>query len=813
MTGAVCCPKPSSKDRDMLNTSLITQYLNKQKNKVVESYDFKRNKIKYSEKIKSWKIDKIKGDEEIVRAFILAKLVNELGYKAENIELEKEYDIGRPKVNKPRIDIIVKDDKENAFLYIELKSPQDYEKDKDEVIEKQLFNLASQEKGQGKKVKYLVLYTIETTEEDIKDKCILIDYEKFAAFDAWKDVRDYADKLPERYGKAQKEPYVKDGEKDLETNFTHEQLDGLRKNLHNVLWGGGGTDDNDVFSSLVNIILAKIQDEGEKKKGQKYDFQIFAFKKSKENEEEESFESNEELFERINGLYKRALKQRLNILDEAKLKKSFVIDENKFSLNKLKYAVSELERFSFVDGKNSFTGKDILGDFFEGIIREGFKQTKGQFFTHINIVQFLLWGLQLDKLAIDRVNSDLEIPYLIDPTTGSGTFLIEYMKFITDNLKRRFRDKLHDTRDVEDKFQQWFLPDHRENKWAKDNIYGVEINFNLGTATKVNMILHGDGSTNIFVKDGLLPFRFYDKETAPNFLKQSETDKYYFDKEVNGQFDCIITNPPFSVDLDNETKKNVKKEFVFGDKKNSENLFIERWYQLLKANGRFGAVLPESVFDTTENKYIRLFIYKYFKVKAVVSLPQLTFEPFTSTKTSLLFAQKKTKAEIAEWNKVWSAFSTEWNNLKTRCENLLAVYLSGKNRKKLTSIKDLTPKEEKDIMTRMLKDYLEEDDKTLSAKEIIEKYAEEIKDLCKYDKDTKDTFGFVNTWWVFGEVAKKLNYQIFMAEVENVGYKRTKRGEKVMPNELFRVNAKGEVLVNDGVKKTALDKLREVQWD
>jgi type I restriction enzyme M protein len=113
----------------------------------------------------------------------------------------------------------------------------------------------------------------------------------------------------------------------------------------------------------------------------------------------------------------------------------------------------------------------------------------------------------------------------------------------------------------------------------------------------------------------------------------------------------------------------------------------------------------------------------------------------------------------------------------------------------------------------MLKDYLEEDDKTLSAKEIIEKYAEEIKDLCKYDKDTKDTFGFVNTWWVFGEVAKKLNYQIFMAEVENVGYKRTKRGEKVMPNELFRVNAKGEVLVNDGVKKTALDKLREVQWD
>ena len=790
-----------------MDYQIIKQYLDKQKTKVVETYDFENKKVKYSEKIKGWKIDKFRGDEEVVRAFILAKLVNELGYKPENIEIEKQYDIGRPKVNKPRIDIIVRDDKGNAFLYIELKSPQDYEKDKDEVIDKQLFSLASQEKGQGRNVKYLVLYTFELIEKEIKDKCILIDYDKFTSFDSWKEVRDFADELPERYGKAQKEPYFKDGKKDLETNFTHEQLDGLRTNLHNVLWGGGGTDDNDVFSSLVNIILAKIQDESEKKKGEKYDFQIFSFKNG------ESFESNEQLFERINELYIRALKQRLNIVDEAKLRKSFVIDENKFSLNKLKYTVAELERFSFVDGKNSFNGKDILGDFFEGIIREGFKQTKGQFFTHINVVKFLLWGLQLDKLAIERVNNDLEIPYLIDPSAGSGTFLIEYMKFITENLKRRFKDDLHETRDVEDKFHQWFMPDHRENKWASNFIYGVEINFNLGTATKVNMILHGDGSTNIFVKDGLLPFKFYDKENAPNFLKLYEQDRVYFDKEVNGQFDCIITNPPFSVDLDNETKKNVNKEFIFGDKKNSENLFVERWYQLLKPNGRFGVVLPESVFDTTENKYIRLFIYKYFKVKAVVSLPKLTFEPFTSTKTSLLFAKKKTKAEIDEWNKLWAKYSNEWSNLKTRSENLSAVYLDNKDRKKLPSIKDLTEKEEKEILSRMLKDYIEDDDKKLSTKEIVEKYKDELKELCKYDNDTKDVFGFVNTWWIFGEVAKEFNYKIFMAEVENIGYKRTKRGEKPMPNELYRMNDKGEVLVDDGIKETALDHLRDVLWD
>ena len=66
---------------------------------------------------------------------------------------------------------------------------------------------------------------------------------------------------------------------------------------------------------------------------------------------------------------------------------------------------------------------------------------------------------------------------------------------------------------------------------------------------------------------------------------------------------------------------------------------------------------------------------------------------------------------------------------------------------------------------------------------------------------------------VFGEVAKELKYKIFMAEVENIGYKRTKRGEKPMPNELYRMNEKGEVLVDDGKKETALDHLRDVLWD
>lgn len=660
-----------------MRSEVIEQYITNCSNRVAK-INVSSKEIEYDKDIMQYrKIKSITGDEEIVRAYILSKLVNELGYEKSAIEIEKEYDIGRPKVNKPRIDVIVRDQSGNAFLYMELKSPDEYEKDKDEIIEKQLFNLASQEQGQGKKVRYLVLYSLDISDENkINDKCMIIDYEKYKSFEEWKNDRNYSEDLPEKYGRVQKEPYIKGGKKDLIKDYNHKTLDSMRQNLHNVLWGGGGTDDNEVFSSLTNIILAKIQDESEKRTGEKYDFQVMYY----QDNDDEYVETNQQLFERINQLYRRALKQRLYINDVEKLEKSFVIDENKFSLQKLKYAISSLERYSFVDGKNSLNGKDILGDFFEGIITTGFKQSKGQFFTHINIVKFMLYGLQTDKLAIDKVNKELEIPYMIDPSAGSGTFLIEYMKFITKHLKYENRDKLDDTRDIEDKFNQWFLPENRENKWAKDYIYGSEINFNLGIATKVNMILHGDGSTNIFVKDGLLPFSSYNKEVLPNVLKYSQIDKLYFNKNVNEQFDLILTNPPFSVELDDDTKKNLNDNFVFGNKKNSENLFIERYYQLLKPNGRMAVVLPESVYDTTENKYIRLFLYKYFKIKAIVSLPQVTFAPYTTTKTSILFAQKKTNEEIEKWNLEWDKSCKEWNDLKTRALNIVDVYKGRKNK-------------------------------------------------------------------------------------------------------------------------------------
>ena len=224
-----------------------------------------------------------------------------------------------------------------------------------------------------------------------------------------------------------------------------------------------------------------------------------------------------------------------------------------------------------------------------------------------------------------------------------------------------------------------------------------------------------------------------------------------------------------------------------------------------------GIVLPESVFDTSENKYIRLFIYKYFVIKAIVSLPQVTFAPFTTTKTSILFAQKKTSRDIDKWNTVWQAKSNEYSRLKTKCENICAVADGKKKKEKLPSIKNLSEEQEKECLLSLLRSLIPERNKSLSLNEIIKIHRSEIDMICKIDKDTQNIFGAVNTWWVFGEVAQELSYPMFMAEAEHVGYKRTKRLEQKLRNDLYR-EAEGEVLVDDGKKETILDYLREINW-
>ncbi len=114
---------------------------------------------------------------------------------------------------------------------------------------------------------------------------------------------------------------------------------------------------------------------------------------------------------------------------------------------------------------------------------------------------------------------------------------------------------------------------------------------------------------------------------------------------------------------------------------------------------------------------------------------------------------------------------------------------------------------------RFLKDYLVDEDDGLTPKELLTKYKDEIESVSKFDKETQ-VFGYYNSWWVFGEVAAEMEYEIFMAEAENVGYKRTKRGENPMPNDLYDLeyaptNLKTQEIINS--YETEINRLNELK--
>ena len=180
-----------------MNRNLIKKYIDEQTVKIVSSIDVANNKLTYDKIHQGRTINEIPGDEEMSRAFILTRLVNELGYSADRIEIEHEYTAGRPHTNTSRIDIIVRDSHGDAFLFIEVKSPEEYASiDKDKTIEEQLYKVSFMENAEGHSVKYLVLYTTSEAGSKVSDECMIIDTDEYPTFADWESDRNCTNDLP-----------------------------------------------------------------------------------------------------------------------------------------------------------------------------------------------------------------------------------------------------------------------------------------------------------------------------------------------------------------------------------------------------------------------------------------------------------------------------------------------------------------------------------------------------------------------------------------------------------------------------------------
>lgn len=727
--------------------------------------DFSGGKIKYNESnlLLHREISSL-GDEEYVRAFILVRLVKELGYSFQEkiIELEKTYSIGRPSKKSARVDILVKYPSDwpetvkrnTVFLFIECKAPEKFESDKD-YLKGQLFNLSKQESPLPE---FGVYYTSSFSGDNVFDRCLIVNLSENSSWDEWdKEGQPSNTIIPTKFDIPKNIEYANidhstEEQRPLRTDVSRHEFDRLRKILHDVIWGGGGTNNNDVFVILIRLFLCRVYDELETPPSETYRFQRAAY-------ENGLVESPEDVVVKMTALFKEAAKTYLGYTD-AEIDETVPFEAKKISAAKVAFVVEQLQDKSLT--RNTHRGDtDLLGDFFEGIVSQDFTQTKGQFFTHINLVKFCfeISGFKNNVAETFMNERDPQgrprIPKVIDPSCGSGTFMIEAMKAGTSALvPLRSEGKL--PKRLKEYSSIWFGEDS-PNSWAREFIYGIEPNADLGLATKVNMILHGDGSTNIFVKSGLEPFSnyaVYDRSHGLAVTK-SKGDKFPYTKDCNEEFDYIFTNPPFSISLSSDEKKQLNKDFVLGSGSSSENLFIERWYQLLRAGGKFIVVIPETILDSSSSADIRLFLFRYFNIKAVISLPYVAFKPFTSTKTCILFAEKKTDQEVEAWDNAWHTQESEY-------KSLVNGYKSRDNEAQLVSATEL----------------LSLDKEPKSLEEILIKYESDL------DQIVKD-----GSSWIFKRVVNSENIgdnEIFLAEPQNVGYKRRKGlPDLIQPDDLF----------------------------
>jgi type I restriction enzyme M protein len=768
------------------------------------NFDITNDTLSYTGKIKSYEnITGTPTDEELTRALIILHLINTYGYDSDLIEIENSYHTGGHNTASTRsveTDICIKNLDGDIEILCEVKRVQDYLGSHDDAIKNQLFT-PYENIVKYNKAKYLFHLTVDVPidKSQFPLNCIGIDTDISKTFKDWSSkgkVPHLIDVVESGVKPKIKEVYLKtDGKekslnkkfKDLNDNFDISHIKRCWSKLWDYIWGGS-LEDNKKFENFNKVLLAKIYDERKTKVGSPYSFQ----RKFVGN----ILQSETELANNVNLLYKKAYKEYLSKDKSIELSNIKGIDFKEFPPYLVARCVELLYTLSF--NKNRYKNVDILGEFYEMVIRDAFKQTKGLFLTHPNIVLFILSVLEVDKVVTSRLREPEQdpryrLPFVIDPSCGTGTFLVHYMNYVQKFIEENYKTIALGDEDTEDFIERHVL-DKSSFKWVIDYVYGIDIEPVLATACQINLILHGDGSTNIYNASGLSDFQEYSKKEITgslNILSSNiSNDKNYYDKDTINKFDFIVSNPPFNVNINkNEIKDN------FDIKGKSEAYFLERWYQLLKPNGRIGVVLPESFFSVEDDSEGRMFLYKHFNIKTIVALPSHTFLPHTPTNTSLLFASKKTEKEEEAFNKSWikyeSQFDTKLNSILTKFPKFQKdVDFDVNNQDLKNNIKNILQKIEKLAIKEYNANFVTFPFYSNSILFDNENYG-------KIKKEIKNILLSVKNRWVLHMTSKENQNKFYNFSVEQIGYKAGKKGSKDKPNELVKVLDKSKQQIYD----------------
>ncbi|MCY3608236.1 MAG: N-6 DNA methylase [Acidimicrobiales bacterium] len=384
---------------------------------------------------------------------------------------------------------------------------------------------------------------------------------------------------------------------------------GVLRRLHNRLYSEGPLKrEADIAHEIIKVLFCKLFDELDLRN------EYCSFRATVD--EMQTAEGHSEIADRIRGLFGRLQSDRA-------YSGMFGKDELRYEDRWIAYIVSELQLFGLTHPDTSI---EAMGDAYEVFIGPQLKGESGQFFTPRAVV----------RMAVEMLNPSIaKRESIIDPACGSGGFLSYALRHVT-----------HAAESLADQEQSGRAASSAK-EYASNFIHGIEIDELLYRVAKSYMALMGDGQAGIYRADALA-----------DPASESQLDQ---DRVSNGSFDVVLTNPPFGSRIKVETRATLNRyDLAFDledvDKRGDQIsggqepaiLFLERCHQLLKLpedgrpGGRMAIVLPRQILNGHDKmvRNIRRWILSHFRILAVVDLPPETFQPFTGTVTSVLFAEK-----------------------------------------------------------------------------------------------------------------------------------------------------------------------------
>lgn len=632
--------------------------------------------------------------------FVVLECVDRLlekGYAPSCIELEKTYPSGRG--HSGRLDILVSTPEGVPYLMVECKTwGAEYEKEYKKMLKDggQLFTYYTNDRA----TKYLCLYASHLS-KNIEYKNAIIDVN-----DGWHDLSGTKD-IFGHWNKNFKDngifesyaaPYDvkhKALTYGMLRNLKEEDGGKIYNQIMEILRHNAVSDKPNAFNKLLNLFVCKIIDEN-KNEDDGLQFQWL------ENDTDETLQM------RLNDLYKEGMWRFLEIkvidyeekevsdklenignddikrwvmqmYQDTRLKKSpnfafvEVQDEKTFQHNAkvVREIVELLQAYKFRYAQKH----EFLGNFFELLLNTSMKQEAGQFFTPAPITRFIISSLPLRELVQERVdgrNSE-PLPTVIDYACGSGHFLTEYMSQLQDIIDTKINvEKASPS--VRNQFQSW--QGFTKFLWARDTVYGIDLDNRLIKTTKVSAFFNGDGEATIVWANGLDSFSMSEEYRGKLRCFSG------VQSQDNGQFDILISNPPYSVEAFKSTIKCGEESFelykhLTENSSEIECLFIERMKQLLKIGGWAAVILPSSLLSNGRiHSKAREIIFKYFNVKAIVELGSGTFME-TGTNTVILFLERRSNNDyLAIMNAIDTFFINKKDVTVVGIENAFSRFVT-----------------------------------------------------------------------------------------------------------------------------------------